>query len=138
MPLRRVRHRAARCEPGRSNLRTRSLASKLIGVSEASTSTREQVQRLAADRPDWLPILRAAVTLAERTEQYGGQFAGRWVLEEWIRNTNPEVPWQPGLRTLAAYGLIEKAGASTRGGRRAYYRMADRAGVDAALRELGA
>jgi hypothetical protein len=85
-----------------------------------------------------LPILRAAVIVAERSEQYGGQFAGRWVLEEWIRATNPEVPWQPGLRTLAAYGLIEKAGPSTRGGRRAYYRMADRLGVNEALTELGA
>jgi hypothetical protein len=104
----------------------------------SDVSTREQVQRLASDRPDWLPILRAAVTVAELAEQYGGQFAGRWVLEEWIRTTNPEVPWRPGLRTLAAYGLIEKAGASTRGGRRAYYRMGDRAGVDKALAELDA
>lgn len=100
-------------------------------------STRDLVQRLRLESPDWLPILRAAVTVAERVEPHGGQFAGAWVLQEWIRDARPEVPWKPGLRTLAAHGLIERVGASTRGGRRAYYRMPDRAGVDEALTELG-
>ena len=43
--------------------------------------------------------------------------------------------WQPGLRRLVAYGLLEKVGESTRGGRRAYYRMPDRFGVEEALNE---
>jgi hypothetical protein len=96
------------------------------------------VQRLSLEKPEWVPILRAAVSVAERVEPYGGQFAGAWVLDEWGRQANPAVAWKPGLRTLAAYGLIEKVGESTRGGRRAYYRMVDRPAVDAALRALGA
>jgi hypothetical protein len=100
-------------------------------------NTRELVNRLAEDRPDWLPILRAAVTVAERIEPYGDRFAGRWVLEQWIREEAPTNPHKPGLRTLAAFGLIEKDGPSTRGGRRAYWRMPDRAGVDEALKDLG-
>jgi hypothetical protein len=101
-------------------------------------TTRELVERLHTEMPDWIPILRAAVTVAERVEPYGGQFAGSWVLQEWARTFKPDVAWKPGLRTLAAYELIEKVGDSTRGGRRAYYRLKDRAGVDEALKELGA
>jgi len=44
--------------------------------------------------------------------------------------------WQPGLRRLVAYGLLEKVGESTRGGRRAYYRMPDRPGVEEALKKI--
>ena len=40
--------------------------------------------------------------------------------------------WRPGLRLLAAHGLIEKVGESTRGPR-AYYRMPDPDGVEQAL-----
>jgi hypothetical protein len=101
-------------------------------------TARELVQRLNTERPEWIPILRAAVTVAEGVERYGGQFAGSWVLQEWAREAKPELAWKPGLRTLSTYGLIEKVGDSTRGGRRAYYRMRDRAGVAQALRELGA
>ena len=99
-------------------------------------TARELVERLHTEKPEWIPVLRAAVSVAERVS--GGQFAGAWVLDEWVRTARPEVPWKPGLRTLATYGLIEKVGESTRGGRRAYYRMPDRAGVDEALKELGA
>jgi hypothetical protein len=113
------------------------LASKLSFAIEDELSTRDRVQRLASDHPDWLPILRAAVVVAERTEPYGGQFAGRWVLQEWIQREKPEDPQRPGLRRLEAYKLIMKAGPSTRGGRRAYWRFPDRDGVDAALKELG-
>ena len=41
--------------------------------------------------------------------------------------------WIPNLRILVSYGLLEKSGPSTRGGRRAYYRMPDRPGVEKAL-----
>lgn len=44
--------------------------------------------------------------------------------------------WLPGLRALAAHGLVEKSGLSTRGRRRAYYRMPGGPGVEAALHEL--
>jgi hypothetical protein len=97
---------------------------------------RQRVLELAHDHRDWLPILRAACTLAARTGPEG-QFAGRWVLQEYASTTG-ESAWAPGLRRLVAYGLLEKVGESTRGGKRAYYRMPDREEVEKALAELGA
>lgn len=90
---------------------------------------------LAIERPDWLPVLRAACELARTTEPYGGRFAGSWVLAELGRHTDDA--WRPGIRLLASYGLIEKAGESTRGGNRAYYCMPDRVGIEEALDEMG-
>lgn len=98
-------------------------------------TTRQQVLRLASERPDWLPVLEAACRSAKTSEPYGGEFAGRWVLQE-LGNQTGEPVWAPGLRLLVGYGLLEKAGESTRGGRRAYYRMPDRAGIEATLAEL--
>lgn len=83
---------------------------------------RQRVMELARERADWIPVLRAACDEAEESEKYGGQFAGRWVLQR-LSATRGEPAWLPGLRLLVGYGLMEKAGASTRGGRRAYYRM---------------
>ena len=82
----------------------------------------ERVTELARERPDWLPVLEAACDEAEEAEPYGGRFAGRWVLERLKRRTGQN-EWRPGLRLLTAYGLLTKDGDSTRGGRRAYYRM---------------
>ncbi len=79
--------------------------------------------------------VEAACVSAEKAEAYGGEFAGSWVISELEQQTDGRV-WLPGLRTLAVYGLIEKSGPSTRGGRRAYYRMPDRAGVELAIDEL--
>ena len=90
--------------------------------------------RLASERPEWLPVLRAACVCAERAEQFDGEFAGTWVLSELKRETGEG--WRPGLRRLATYGLLEKSGESVRGGRRADYLMRDRPGVEAALAEL--
>lgn len=96
---------------------------------------RDKVLRLAYEQPDWVPVLRAACVQSQKSEPYGGQFAGRWVLQELAAETgSPE--WRPGLRLLVAYGLLEKVGESTRGGRRAYYRMPDREAVERALAEL--
>lgn len=92
------------------------------------------VMRLAHERPEWIAALRAACVTARKSEDYSGDFAGAWVLDELERQNGTR--WLPGLRTLATYGLIEKAGPSTRGGRRAYYRMPDRQGVEMALEEL--
>lgn len=92
--------------------------------------------RLALEQPDWLPVVRAACAQAREAEPYGGEFAGSWVLQKMTQLTG-EPAWRPGLRLLVAYGLLEKSGESTRGGRRAYYRMPDRAEVEAALKELG-
>jgi hypothetical protein len=99
------------------------------------TEIQDAVMKLAYEHPEWIPILRAACAQAEKTEPYGGQFAGRWVLQE-VQAQTGERAWQPGLRRLVAYGLLEKAGESTRGGRRAYYRMPNRTEVQAALKAL--
>ena len=98
-------------------------------------ATDDAVKRLAYEHPDWVPVLRAACVQAQKSEPYGGQFAGRWVLQELAQHTG-RAEWQPGLRRLVAYGLLEKVGESTRGGRRAYYRMPDRLGVEEALGEI--
>ena len=104
-------------------------------LSDSANPTGQAVQRLAYDHPDWIPVLQAACVQARKSEPFGGQFAGRWVLQEWARQAGSQ-RWKPGLRRLVAYGLLEKVGESTRGGRRAYYRMVDRAGVEQALKDL--
>ena len=108
--------------------------SKLRDMGEAS-DTRSQVMRLAYEKPDWIPVLQAACVQARKTAPYGGEFAGSWVLQE-VKQLTGTPDWRPGLRLLASYGLIEKVGESTRGGRRAYYRMPDPDGVEQALGAL--
>ena len=99
-------------------------------------STGQLVRRLLLEHPEEQPVLRAACEQARKCEPYGGEFAGSWVLEEMKQQTG-ERAWRPGLRRLVAYGLLEKSGESTRGGRRAYYRMLDREGIEQALTEVG-
>ncbi len=89
----------------------------------------QAVMRLAQERPDLLPAVRSSLRRADAAVPYGGEFAGSWVLQDLGS-------WLPGLRTLRAAGILEKAGESTRGGNRAYYRMPDRDGVRRALDEL--
>jgi len=96
-----------------------------------SDSSYQSVSRLAFEHPDWLPVLEAAVAVATKVEPHGGEFAGASVVDELGRQGFPR--WIPNLRILVTYGLLEKSGPSTRGGRRAYYRMPDRAGVEKAL-----
>jgi hypothetical protein len=90
------------------------------------------VKRFLGDHcgKDWLVIMRACVTLAERTR---GEFAGAWVLTE---ANKLGVKWFANLRPLATSGVLQKTGGS-RGGRRAYYVMPDIEGVKRALREAG-
>ena len=97
--------------------------------------TWQRVAELARERPDWLPVLHAACDEAEADEQYGGRFAGRWVLQR-LKTGPGQDAWKPGLRLLAGYGLLVKDGESTRGGRRAYYRMPDWRAIRAALARL--
>lgn len=105
------------------------------------TCERENIRRtvmlLAAERPQWLPVLHAAIETAQQAEAgpTGGEFAGAWAIAKLKDGTGKQL-WVPGLRVLATYGLIEKAGPSTRGGRRAYYRMPCRVEVELALQEL--
>jgi hypothetical protein len=94
------------------------------------------VQRLRIEHPGWMPVLEAATAVAARAEEHGGEFAGAWVVDELARRGTGR--WIPNLRILVSYGLLEKSGSSTRGGRRAYYRMPDRAGVVKALEASGA
>lgn len=97
------------------------------------SSSATSVRRLALEHPGWLPVLEAAVAVAERVEDHGGEFAGAWVISELTSRGGPR--WVPNLRLLVTHGLIEKSGESTRGGRRAYYRMTDRVGIEEALAE---
>lgn len=90
---------------------------------------------LAAERPDWIPVLEAAIAVSDRVEQYGGEFAGAWVIDELERRSGHRT-WLPNLRVLQSYGLIEKAGESTQGGRRAYYSMPAKRAVAQALSHL--
>jgi hypothetical protein len=90
------------------------------------------VARLAREHPEWLPVLEAAIAVAASAESHGGEFAGAWVVDELARRSGRR--WVPNLRILVSYGFIEKSGPSTRGGRRAYYRMLDRPGVERALK----
>lgn len=103
---------------------------ELLGVM--SSGTYNQVMELAHERADWIPILEAACAEAEQAEPFGGRFAGRWVLQRAAHDTGRPV-WVPGLRLLVGYGLIDKDGESTRGGRRAYYRMTEWREVKGAL-----
>jgi hypothetical protein len=100
-------------------------------MSSIMTNSDTAVRRLALEHPEWLPVLQAAVAVAERVEEHGGEFAGSWVLTELASRSGRR--WVPNLRILVTYGLLEKSGESTRGGRRAYYRMPDRAGVSRSL-----
>jgi len=72
-----------------------------------------------------LPIVKECYDAANRYVE----FAGAWVAGK--------IGWFPGLRLLVKYGILQKEGESVRGGRRAYYTMPDRSGVEKALHELG-
>ncbi len=93
------------------------------------------VATLATDHPEWVPVLEAALAVSDRLDAYGGEFAGAWVLEEMEQRAGHPV-WVPNLRLLAAHGLLEKAGASTRGGRRAYYRLTAKSAIREALSKV--
>lgn len=93
------------------------------------------VKRLAIEKPEWLPIVESVVMCAKRLNST--ELAGSWVLNEAIRRgiTWKGKKWFPGLRTLAAYGILKKVG-TARGGRRAYYIIPDMEGIEKALQEL--
>jgi hypothetical protein len=90
------------------------------------------VRRLAREHPNWVPVLEAAVSVAAEFDE----FPGAWVVEELAKQGSRR--WIPNLRILVSHGLLEKSGPSTRGGRRAYYRMPGRGEIEQALAELGA
>jgi hypothetical protein len=94
----------------------------LYDASVNEVETARALTALARERPRWLPVVEAALAVCERLEPYGGEFAGSWVLDE-LENRVGRRTWLPNLRVLVTYGLLEKVGDSTRGGRRAYYRF---------------
>jgi hypothetical protein len=94
------------------------------------------VAQLAAERPEWIAVLKAAIAVSDRLESYGDEFAGAWVVDELKRSQGRGV-WVPNLRLLVSYGLLEKSGESTRGGRRSYYRFPMKQAVKDALARLG-
>lgn len=112
-----------------------SMESPVSDVRDADSW--RKVAELARERPDWLPVLRAACEEAAESERLGGRFAGRWVLQR-LTAQEEAAPHRPGLRLLVGYGLLEKSGESTRGGRRAYYRMPEWREVRQALDQLDA
>ena len=95
---------------------------------------RSGLYALARERPDWLPVVEAALAVHERIKAYGGEFAGAWVVDELERVG--DMRRLPNLRLLVSYGLLEKVGESTRGGRRAYYRFKRPEAIREMLSEL--
>lgn len=86
------------------------------------------VRRLALEHPEWVPVLRAATSVAAQSEPLGGEFSGRSVVRELAARGGPR--WINNLRLLVSYGLIERVDSSAR---RTYYRMPGRAEIEDAL-----
>jgi hypothetical protein len=97
-----------------------------------STDGYDAVMRLARDRPDWLPAVRAALAEAHRCQ--GSDFAGAWVLKE-VQRQHAGRAWYSNFRLLVSFGILEKTH-GTPDKQRAYYRMVDQKGVRRALEEL--
>lgn len=93
----------------------------------------EAVVHLLRDHPEWFPVVSSAVEEAQTIKT--GRFAGAWILD---RAKKRGVQWLPNFRKLVAYGILQKDGESSRGGRRAYYTMPDIEGVERALKEFDA
>jgi hypothetical protein len=103
-------------------------------VIDTDTSVRQRILELREDHPEWVKVLSAACIVAERIGP-DAAFAGRWVLQEYAQTGGS--PNKPGLRRLVAYGLIEPTGMTSRGGKRAYYKMRHREEIERVLTELG-
>lgn len=93
------------------------------------------IRRLASEHPHWVAVVEAAVAVANRSGAADAEFAGSWVLKE-LESRAGQRQWIPNLRLLVTYGILEKSGESTRGGRRAYYRFVNRAATQDALEEI--
>lgn len=91
----------------------------------------EGVIALLREHPEWIGIVKAS--LEEARSIKSGGFAGAWVLNRARKYHG--ISWVPNLRKLSSYGILEKDGESSRGGRRAYYVMPDPDGVERALSE---
>ncbi len=92
----------------------------------------ENTRLLLRVDPDWGPIVRECLLLARQSKPHG-KFAGAWVMNG-LRAQGIKLP--NNLRTLAKYGIIINVG-TARGGKRAYYTLADPKGTGKALKDLG-
>lgn len=90
----------------------------------------EAVIHLLRDHPEWHPVIMAALEEAKTIKS--NRFAGTWILN---RAKKHGVQWIPNFRKLVLYGILQKNGESSRGGRRSYYSMPDIDGVEKALKE---
>lgn len=91
----------------------------------------EAVVQLLRDHPEWFPVVSAALEEAQTIKS--NRFAGAWIL---ARAKKRGVQWIPNFRKLVAYGVLQKDGDSSRGGKRAYYSMPDMVGVEKALKDF--
>ncbi len=85
----------------------------------------EQVIKLAAEDPVWIPAVAAGYEFAQA---YGNHFAGSWIIQK--------TGWLPNLKPLVTRGILTKA-ELTRGGSRRYYSLNDPSEVGRALQQLG-
>lgn len=95
-------------------------------------TTREIVRLLLYAEPDWGPILRECIIVAQQRKDEG-KFAGAWVMQG-LRAQGIQTP--SNLRTLAKLGLLTLVHTS-RHGNRAYYTLADAKVIHKALKERG-
>jgi len=86
-------------------------------------------KRLLEEKPEWYPTLLETLAAAKKYKE----FAGCWVLKI-VKEKREFYPAGPGLKKLAAYGILKRT-ETTRNGRRAYYVMQDPEGVEKALKE---
>lgn len=103
-------------------------------VMAVSQETRA-VRRLAVEHPEWIAVLEAAMAVATRSDALDAEFAGSWVLKE-LESRAGRRQWIPNLRLLVTYGILEKSGESSRGGRRAYYRVVNPRAIQDALEQI--
>ena len=107
----------------------------LYDLVQATVEETRAVRRLASDHPEWIAVLEAALAVATRSEPFTTEFAGSWVLKE-LESRAGRRQWIPNLRLLVTYGILEKSGETTRGGRRAYYRFVNRVAIQEALEQI--
>lgn len=98
------------------------------------TSLKARVRILAYEHPEWIPILKACITVAKRSQS--SRIAGSWVYTELRTQDSLFLP--NNLRLLVRAGILTKSGESVRGGHRAYYEIQNIEEIDAAIKDLPA
>jgi len=94
-------------------------------------TTAEVVRMLLHAEPDWGPVLRECIIVAQQRKD-GGKFAGAWVMQG-LRAQGIKPP--NNLRTLARLGLLTLL-STARHGNRAYYKIPDLKAITKAIKEV--